>query len=107
MGFEWAYRGGEPSWDIGRPQPAIVRLAEEGAIEGRVLDVGCGTGENALCVASLGLDVVGVGAAPTAIERARAKATERGSRAECLVADGLALEGLGLYAGASPSPRSL
>jgi 2-polyprenyl-3-methyl-5-hydroxy-6-metoxy-1,4-benzoquinol methylase len=72
-----------------------VRLAEGGAIEGTVLDVGCGTGENALYVASRGLDVVGVDAAPTAIERARAKAIERDIRVEFLVADALALEGLG------------
>jgi SAM-dependent methyltransferase len=95
MGFEWAYRGGEPPWDIGRPQPSIVRLAEEGAIEGTVLDVGCGTGENALYLASRGLDVLGVDAAPTAIERARAKASVRDIRVEFLVADALALDGLG------------
>jgi SAM-dependent methyltransferase len=95
MGFEWAYRSGEPPWDIGRPQPAIVRLAEEGAIEGAVLDVGCGTGENALYLASRGLDVAGVDAAPTAIERARAKAAEREIRVEFLVADARVLDGLG------------
>ena len=76
MGFESAYRSNEPPpWDIGRPQPAIVRLAEQGAIGGRVLDAGCGTGENSLYRASLGLEVVGVDAAPTAIERGRSKAS--------------------------------
>ncbi len=95
MGFEWAYQGGEPPWDIGRPQPAIVRLAEEGAIAGAVLDIGCGTGENALYLASRGLDVVGADAAPTAIERARAKAAGRGIAVEFRVADALALDGLG------------
>ncbi len=95
MGFEWAYRNGEPPWDIGRPQPAIVRLAEKEAFDGIVLDVGCGTGENALHLASRGLDVVGVDGAPTAIELARAKAIERGIAVEFLVADALALEGLG------------
>ena len=95
MGFEWAYRSGEPPWDIGRPQPAIARLAEAGTIEGAVLDVGCGTGENALYLASRGLDVVGVDAAPTAIERARAKAVERDVPVEFLVADALALGALG------------
>jgi len=95
MGFEWAYRSGEPPWDIGRPQRAIVRLADEGAIEGTVLDVGCGTGENALHLAARGIDVVGVDAAPTAIERGRAKASERDLGVEFLVADALALEGLG------------
>lgn len=78
MGFEWSYQSGTPPWDIGRPQPAIVRLAERGAINGAVLDVGCGTGENALYLAGLGLEVTGVDAAPTAIASAREKAAARG-----------------------------
>jgi SAM-dependent methyltransferase len=94
-GFEFAYRSGEPPWDIGRPQPAVVRLAERGAFRGRVLDVGCGTGENALYLASRGLEVVGVDAAPTAIERARAKAAERRIAAAFEMADALELAGLG------------
>ena len=32
MGFEWAYRSGEPPWDIGRAQPALARLAERGDV---------------------------------------------------------------------------
>jgi methyltransferase (TIGR00027 family) len=95
MGFEWAYRNGEPPWDIGRAQPALARLVERGDIAGSVIDVGCGTGENALYLASLGLDVTGVDAAPTAIARARAKARERGIRATFLVADALDLAALG------------
>ncbi|HEY8870816.1 MAG TPA: class I SAM-dependent methyltransferase [Candidatus Limnocylindrales bacterium] len=95
MGFEWAYRNGVPPWDIGRPQPAIVRLTEQGLIAGDVIDVGCGTGENALYLASRGLEVVGVDAAPTAIARAQEKARLRGSAATFLVADALALDGLG------------
>src|SRR6266536_3269789 len=35
---------GTPPWDIGRPQPAFLALADAGAIRGRVLDVGCVTG---------------------------------------------------------------
>ena len=95
MGFEWAYRNGVPPWDIGRPQPAFVRLAERRAIVGSVIDVGCGTGENALYLASLGLDVTGVDAAPTAIGIAKDKAAERGITATLLVADALALERVG------------
>jgi len=37
-----------------------VRLASEGGFAGAVLDAGCGTGENALHVASLGLSVLGI-----------------------------------------------
>lgn len=95
MTFDAAYRNGTPPWDIGRPQPAIVDLAERGFFGGTVLDAGCGTGENALYLASQGLDAVGVDAAPAAIEAAQAKARERGSGATFLVADALALERLG------------
>ena len=46
-------------WDIGEPQPEIVRPAEQGAIQGVVLDVGCGTGENALYLAARGIRRLG------------------------------------------------
>jgi SAM-dependent methyltransferase len=94
MGFEWAYRDGSAPWDIGRPQPVFVRLAEEGAISGSVLDVGCGTGENALFLASRGAEVLGVDAAPTAIARASRKASQRGLDADFVVADALDLAAL-------------
>lgn len=91
MGFESAYRNGEPPWDIGQPQPAFKRLAEQGAIAGSVIDVGCGTGENALFLAGLGLEVTGLDAAPTAIARAREKAIARGLAATFIVGDALDL----------------
>jgi cyclopropane fatty-acyl-phospholipid synthase-like methyltransferase len=91
MGFEWAYVNGRAPWDIGRPQPVLVRLAEQGLIAGTVIDVGCGTGENVLHLASIGLEAAGIDLAPTAIARARAKATARGLRATFEVADALDL----------------
>jgi ubiquinone/menaquinone biosynthesis C-methylase UbiE len=92
MTLESAYLSGNPPWDIGRPQPAIVRLADEGLIAGDVIDLGCGTGENALFLASRHITVVGVDAAPTAIARADEKARLRGSAATFRLADALALE---------------
>ena len=89
--FEAAYREGNPPWDIGAPQPENVRLAEEGEIVGDVLDVGCGTGENALHLAAAGRRVLGVDLSPLAIERARGKAAARGIPAAFLVADALDL----------------
>src|SRR5262249_22802377 len=61
-GLPWdaSYHDGPAPWDTGQPQPAIVRVASEGGFAGAVLDAGCGTGENALHVASLGLPVLGV-----------------------------------------------
>jgi SAM-dependent methyltransferase len=89
--FEASYRAGSPPWDIGRPQPEVLRLAAEGELVGDVIDLGCGTGENALHLASLGRRVLGIDHSPTAIERARAKAAERGLPAAFLVADALDL----------------
>ncbi len=98
---EWddSYTGDTPApWDIGRPQPALVRLADEGRLTGRLLDAGCGTGENALLAAGRGADVTGIDVAPTAIARARAKAAARGLAARFEVADALDLGRLGLTA---------
>jgi SAM-dependent methyltransferase len=95
-GLPWdaSYHDDPAPWDIGEPQPAIVRLASEGAFAGDVLDAGCGSGENALLVASLGLSVLGVDVAETAIAMARAKAAERGIEARFEVADAFQFESL-------------
>jgi SAM-dependent methyltransferase len=96
-GLPWdaSYLDGPAPWDIGQPQPAVVRLASEGGFVGAVLDASCGTGENALHVASLGLSVLGVDVAETALAIARAKADDRGIAVEFVAADALQLERLG------------
>ena len=65
------------------------------AFTGAVLDAGCGTGENALHLASLGLPVLGVDVAATALATARRTAAERGIEVEFAVADAMRLERLG------------
>ncbi len=84
-----------PVWDIGAPQPAFQTLAETGAIVGRVLDVGCGTGEHALMAAALGCDATGVDLAQTAIAAARKKGLQRNLKARFEVLDALRLPSLG------------
>jgi SAM-dependent methyltransferase len=93
--WDASYHDGPAPWDIGQPQPAVVRLASEGGFAGAVLDAGCGTGENALHVASPGLRVLGVDVAETALAIARQKAEVRGIDAEFLVADAFQLGRLG------------
>src|SRR5262247_3553388 len=96
-GLPWdaSYHDGPAPWDIGQPRPAIVRLASEGGFAGAVLDAGCGTGENALHVASLGLSVLGVDVAETALAIAREKTEDHGIEVEFAAADAFQLERLG------------
>ena len=96
-GLPWdaSYHEGPAPWDVGRPQPAIVRLASEGRLVGPGLDAGCGTGENALHVASSGLVVLGVDVTRTALAIAREKARARGVEDEFAFADALQLDRLG------------
>jgi cyclopropane fatty-acyl-phospholipid synthase-like methyltransferase len=88
------YQGQAP-WDTGRPQPAIVKLAQAGQIRGSVLDVGCGTGENLLYLAAGGHEAWGLDFVPVAIQRARTKAAERGIAAHFVVGNALELNKLG------------
>ena len=94
IGFNDAYRG-TPPWDIGRPQGAFRAIADAGAFHGRVLDVGCGTGEHASLAASLGFDTTGIDGAPLAIEKAQAKGREQGVDVRFVVGDVLELASFG------------
>jgi SAM-dependent methyltransferase len=96
-GLPWdaSYHPGPAPWDIGRPQPAVVRLAAEGRFTGTVLDVGCGAGANALHLAARGVAVLGVEVAETALAMARAGTREGGLDAEFVPGDALHLERLG------------
>jgi cyclopropane fatty-acyl-phospholipid synthase-like methyltransferase len=86
-----------PPWDVGRPQPAIRALVTSGGFTGRVLDVGCGYGENALLIAASGLSVTGLDLDAEGLRRAVEQARERrlDGRASFLRFDVRKLAGLG------------
>jgi SAM-dependent methyltransferase len=86
--FVSAYAGRAP-WDIPKPQPPFVEAAAQ--VTGRVLDAGCGTGENALYFASQGREVTGIDFLEEPIARARRKVIERGAWVTFLVRDALTL----------------
>ncbi|WP_433733935.1 class I SAM-dependent methyltransferase [Nocardia sp. CA-129566] len=101
--YERLYRGDEvfpgvviqrPPWDIGRPQPLLVAFERAGRISGAVLDVGCGPGDTAIYLASLGYPATGFDIAPTAIEQARTRAAGQDVSATFTVADAADLDGL-------------
>ena len=90
--WEDAYRT-VPPWDVGRPQPALVELVRIGELnKDNVLDVGCGTGENALYLAEKGFSAIGVDLTSRAIAAARAKAAERKLKVDFRIGNALSLD---------------
>ena len=92
ISWEDAYKTTLP-WDIGRPQPAFIELVRARELKkGRVLDSGCGTGENALFLAANGFSAVGVDLSSRAIGTANAKAVERQLKVDFRLANALSLD---------------
>ena len=73
----------------------MVDLEAEGASAGSVLDLGCGTGENALHLAERGHEVWGIDISAVAIERAMVKAHARRLPVVFLTADALEPDAVG------------
>jgi|GEM_PF-3748783 len=72
--FESLYTG-QPRWEIGRPQKALLAVADR--ITGSILDAGCGTGENALFFAGRGQTVTGFDFLTEPVNLAKQNACER------------------------------
>jgi ubiquinone/menaquinone biosynthesis C-methylase UbiE len=98
--FAGMYAEGIPPWQIDRPQPEVIRLIEQGKFESPVLDLGCGTGDNAIELSRHGLVVKGLDAVPEALERSRKKTEQAGLKQspEFILGDALRLEESGLKA---------
>ncbi|HEV3142902.1 MAG TPA: class I SAM-dependent methyltransferase [Gemmataceae bacterium] len=95
----WDSRYKQPNqapWDTGRPSAELQRqLAKRKLKPSRAVELGCGTGTNAIWLAQQGFDVTAIDLSPTAIERAGAKAAEADVRVRFLQADVMALPDLG------------
>jgi SAM-dependent methyltransferase len=77
-----------PAWDTGRPAGELQRLVEAKVLQpGRVLELGCGTGVNAVYLASQGFEVTAIDLSPTALEAGRKRALAAGVKVKWIQAD--------------------
>jgi SAM-dependent methyltransferase len=76
-----SYASGQLPWDTGEPEPLLVDFVTSGGVTPRpTLEIGAGTGTNAIWLAERGFEVLGVDVSPLAVERANAKMAGRALR---------------------------
>src|SRR5437867_8534542 len=98
--FEKSYRTGDTPWDSGVPSAVLTRVLDAGLLPGKtVLEIGCGTGTNAIAFARRGYRVSVVDYVEAAVRQGRGKAREAGIEIDCRGGDSTRLDVGGPYDG--------
>jgi 2-polyprenyl-3-methyl-5-hydroxy-6-metoxy-1,4-benzoquinol methylase len=91
--WEERYEKKNTPWDTGRPDIHLMNLfAGWPKCGGKVLEVGCGTGTNAMWMAEQGLQVTGMDISSAAIEQAKQRAADKGLTCRFFAEDFLACQ---------------
>jgi cyclopropane fatty-acyl-phospholipid synthase-like methyltransferase len=93
LSFELRYLFGRAPWDTGITPPEVVEFLGR-TPPGRALDIGCGTGTNAVAMARRGWRVTGLDFSRRALAAGRARAAAAGVSVEFLTGDASELRGL-------------
>ncbi|MCI0358203.1 MAG: class I SAM-dependent methyltransferase [Planctomycetaceae bacterium] len=91
---DWSmhYQSGVPPWETGQPSSELRRvIAEEKIQPCRIIELGCGSGINAVWLAQQGFDVTALDVTPLAIEKAQKRAQAAGVAVKFVLADVLDL----------------
>lgn len=79
MLFEERYRAGDTPWEIHRPDKNLMQMVTDTPIKPcKAVDIGCGSGNNAIWLAEQGFEVIGCDSS----ENATGKAMEKAAKAD-------------------------
>jgi SAM-dependent methyltransferase len=76
------YKSGDTPWDVGKPDFNLIEVVTQKPIPScKVLDIGCGTGDNSVWLAQNHFQVTGTDTSDIALEKAKDKASK--ANVEC------------------------
>ena len=93
--FDWDsfYQSDAAPWETKHPSTELQRVIGQEKVQPcRAIELGCGTGINAVWLAQQGFEVTAVDISPRAIEKARGRAAAAGVKIRFVVADVLDLK---------------
>ena len=86
--FKERYKAGDTPWDIGQPDFNLIQTVTTTPIKPcKALEIGCGTGDNAIWLSQQNFHVLGIDSSEIAIEKAKEKALKANSKCTFLVSD--------------------
>jgi len=86
--FKQRYKSGDTPWDIGKPDFNLVEVVtRKPVLSCKALDIGCGTGDNAIWLAQNGFKVTGTDTSDIALEKAKEKASKANVECNFMLAD--------------------
>ncbi|MBU3915532.1 class I SAM-dependent methyltransferase [bacterium] len=82
------YKSADTPWDLGQPDFNLIDIVTQEPISSRkALDIGCGTGDNAIWLAQKNFQVIGTDSSDIALEKAKEKASKASVKCEFVLAD--------------------
>ncbi len=86
--FDERYKSGNTPWELERPDSNLIEIIKkENILPCKTLEIGCGTGSNAIWLAQNKFEVTGIDFSSLAIEKAKAKSQKQGVEVQFLVKD--------------------
>ena len=86
--FKERYQAGDTPWDIGKPDFNLIQAVTSTPIRPcKALELGCGTGDNAIWLSQQKFQVLGIDTSEIAIEKAKEKASKANAKCAFLVSN--------------------